>query len=751
MVRYRQTLLKFATTKDPGASAQNDSLLATEAQVKHVGKPAPKLPIELWEQIFSQLGTFALKKFRLVCRDWASLAACHLYETLYLNVYESSWAGLLYVCNSRHAEYVRRLVWNPVNTHQGSVDPAMWYSMYSNMLRGLKQYQLIDLYEAFVQAKRGRVLRTTSLELVAGSLSNLRNCQKVVFDDDDDFQSSCRDPYVVKGIHQDLQTMRRPSTWGIRPPSWRDQDRHDLRAQPPLRHDGVYLDGIMDVFRVLPSCLSITKLKLSMWYDRWDSLQEGEFRKLKDVQYLHAIHLEIKHFGNLTGEWYEYEDIPPLPSALSSSLDWLRNFPKVKEVHYNPVFRDPGDEFFAYFLRKSRVPETNDSDVEDGSSYEDDSMATSEEDTDFEIARMRADLEMPDDLPVWMTSSMAHSFAAVVLLTFDQLPGLRTITFSNCLLSAKAILCWLCCQPQVPDSGLHLRFDGTTILSQFQSADFFKALRQLNVTVEYDHDRTFYYRPGNKDLYNVGNRDLPVIEWNVPYGRYWVDRWSLGPQDWGPMNPEPQEPPEKMPPCPSTEDFKKQSSNNNDNDNKAHILCRPNELFIRHGFTRRAISFFAEYCIFHSTSVNEATDSWGYVCRLTPPGPPLSRLLPPIGPHRIEPLCEVRIDTRDDAYGDDYGYYYDFDPMLLAIAEADGPGTDLEREERAYERLREARRQQRQREWMVKAYENELLGLDVLITHFKLSPMEADRVWLLSLVRPEDLGEDLRMVMVIGD
>ena len=719
---YRQTFLKFTNTKDPAAPAQNTSTLAAKRQSRHGAKPPPDLPAEIWEQIFCQMKTFALKKFRLVCRGWALLAERRLYETIYLNIYESSWAGLLAACNSHHATSVRRLVWNPIQIPQRSVDAATWHAQYSNILRGLKQHQILSLYDVFLQARRGHVIRTTALKRVAEVLCNLRNCHEVVVEDENDFQYSCQDAYTVKGVQQYLVILQRPSNWGIRPSSWRDDWYYEPHNNLPLsqQHGGVQLEGVMDLFTLIPVSDSIVSLRVDLWYHRWDFLHDDKGFKAIGQQHIKNVHLRIKHFGEAS-RWSEFVNIPSLSQGILNSFDWLRYFPQVREVYYSPIFCEPGEEFFSYILRRAEPFDTDDNEGNHSDEERHEGSTSRRDEIRNEVMQKRESLHMPDDLPAGMTSSMAHCLSADLQLGFTTLPNLRTITFSNCLLGMRALLCWLCCQPQVPTCSLQLRFRGTTILSQFRDTDFFESLRQLNVSIEYDHEQTFYYRRGVTGLSNANHRGLPTMSLEISQDHYWVEMDSFSMEG---HKPRVGEEPQQMIPCPDTKTYKGY---------KSDIVCRPNKLTT---YQSDVLSFHADYCIVRNISEEDTTDRWCYILHESESDSErhLSRLRDSKNVTRVIPLCQLQI--RSGRYYDSYGYdeYYDFLPNDLETAENSiYYESDNARRRKEYCRWKEGIEQQA----LLKTYEFHLLGLDVLIRCGRLSPREMSNVCLVSPIQRE--------------
>jgi hypothetical protein len=263
MAKLRQPLLPF--TSKPPLDKLPKARDPGNHQYSILSKPPPTLPSRLRDHILDLLGTCTLKRFRLVCLQWSVLGAEHLYSTVYLNRYESSWSGLTSISTSRHASLVKKIMWNPLELSEEWLDGEIWSSRYQNLLRGLKHWQILLFHQAYttVYGDRKRFWRSSEIKAISGAINNLPRCHEIVLSDECDLETSCKDPHFRAGILSDSNLLKNPTTWGLRPHSWRwteDQYESMLAAEA--------------MFQALRGCRYITCLRIHLWAQHWNIIDD---------------------------------------------------------------------------------------------------------------------------------------------------------------------------------------------------------------------------------------------------------------------------------------------------------------------------------------------------------------------------------------------------------------------------------------------------------------------------------------------
>lgn len=291
----RQTLLNFQPREDKESLQFDESGSAKFTGASRSLRSAPSLPNEVWEHILRPLGTIALKKLRLVCREWSCIGAVWLFRTVYLNRYEKSWAGLIALSRSSHATKVRSVEWNSLVLYKDCDDAGIWALRYHDLLKGLTHRNKLRFYDAYYQVYRTHetLFRSTPLDAAAEALQKLSNCHHVLISDDYDLTSNC-DDILSTALASLPNVPKRPSTWGLRPSCLPEEE------PVPLDLESNILIGASEIFKMLSLCSSIQTMTLVMWehhlyrladLDNWRSsrLRFGNFMQDSHLVSLHCM------------------------------------------------------------------------------------------------------------------------------------------------------------------------------------------------------------------------------------------------------------------------------------------------------------------------------------------------------------------------------------------------------------------------------------------------------------------------------
>lgn len=480
MGKLRQPLLPFTSKppldklpKAPDPSNHRSSILST---------PQPGLlPTRLWDRILDLLGTFAQKKFRLVCLQWSVLGAKHLYSTVYLNRYESSLSGLISISSSRHASFVKKIVWNLLELPEECLDGETWSSRYQNLLRGLKHRQMLLFHQSYaaVYRDRKRFWRSSDIKAISGAVNSLPHCHEIVLSDDYDVETSCQDHYFRGGIRSDSNLPNNATTWALRPQMWEwtEDHRESLLAAE-------------DMFQALRDCRYITCLRIHIWAQHWNTMNDvirHEYtgyryspRSIRTLlTYPHISELEFKlRFCELRWLWIEEHSIQ---RALESAIECTNSFPELKELSFITLPSEPGPGFVKQYPLE---PESSDDD--DASN---DASLTSfwqPRTTASELLTKHAKAE-------GLTDTILNCMYAEMLPSASPLPNLSVLRFANVTLDMRLLLYWLASHKQLPNSTISVHLLGTTVLYGLDPVLFLEALSQLNVRISYNSKNAFYH------------------------------------------------------------------------------------------------------------------------------------------------------------------------------------------------------------------------------------------------------------------
>ena len=475
--KHRQTLLSFT----PWSAAQDS--LGPQREEQQLSQPdsahdlsrtrqAPSLPEETWTQILDPLDTLALKTFRLVCRDWAALSAPRLYSTLYLNCYERCWSGLIAISKSCYVRHVTKVVWNPLVLMEECLDGATWKSRYANLLHGLNHRQTLDFYEAFVQVwkERNNFLLSSSIESISQALPSLYNCREIILSDDYDFEETCRDQFLRTKIQRDVDLLRRPLVWSLRPRMWK---------QTPENRDS--LQSCREVFRAFQSCPSIVTITMDFWVAHSLLITEllppfWAVRTEFDATYpgVTCLKLALRIFPLV---WLDSEP-PSTERALSDLLACTMCFPQLQELTLKPSFVDPGEEYIQFCWQQQRShlsDDGNENYVADQFNRADlfDTSARPEHST-YLLTSAQADHYR-------RTEAFYETMSTEFRPNFVQLPRLRILRLYDLMIDSRLLLCWLSSQKQIPMLLFTLELFGKITFFGFEEMFVRTALASLNV------------------------------------------------------------------------------------------------------------------------------------------------------------------------------------------------------------------------------------------------------------------------------
>lgn len=480
MAKLRQSLLPFGSKLPP------DELPRPPDQSSHrssiISKPPPVLSTELWDRILGPLGTFALKKFRLVCLQWSILGAERLYSAVYLNRYDSSWLGLISISTSCHASFVKKIVWNPLELPEECLDGKIWASRYQNLLRGLKHWEILLCHQAYVTVYRGQkgFWRSSKIETITGAINNLTNCHEIILSDDYDLETSCKDSYFRAGIRSDPDLLKSPTTWGLRPQMWkRSEDRSDC------------LFAVEDMFQALQSCRFITRLKIDFWAEHWNTMHDVVRHEYAGYQYSrrcirtmleypHIRQLEFKlRFCELRWLWIEERSIQ---QALEYAIGCTSSFPELQELSFAPSFSEPEFGYAEFYQLESESIDDDDASL---------NTLTQSGITASELVTKHA-------LAHGLTDPVLTCMYAELPFTAPPLPKLRMLRILNVTLDMRLLLYWLASHKQLPNSSISIHLLGTSIFYGLEPGLFLEALAQLNVRISYNSNNMFHYPSGSK-------------------------------------------------------------------------------------------------------------------------------------------------------------------------------------------------------------------------------------------------------------
>ena len=543
--KARQTLLNFQPKADSGSLQRKStgSVMLTETPCSP--RSGPKLPSEVWNEILRQCGTIALKKLRLVCREWSSIGAGWLFHTVYLNRYEKSWAGLISLSRSSHAAKVRSVEWNSLVLYNDCDDAGVWALRYKNLLRGLTHRDKLRSYDAYYQVYRTheRLFRSTSLDEAAEALQKLKHCHRVLVSDDYDLTSSC-DDILSTAIANLPSVLNRASTWGLRPSCLPEEERI------PLSLESNVLEDVSDVFKLLSQCSNVRTMTLVMWESHLYHLADPNSwlsGRLQSVNTMQNSHLTSLHCMLKTSDraWTGRGDDEYLllPADHEVTFHYFKSFSCLRDLRVEVVQCHPGD----LYIGAKDTSELDSMSLEISSNASSCDSGSSE---DFDENK-GYDRPLIEHRPDGFTESMFACLCYPIQLTFSHFPSLRSLTLSSLSLNASSALCFLSSQLQLPEASFSLQFQGTVILYDMNPQVFFGCLRQLNVQIYYDSRSTYYYPPTSFKY--------DLLEWTPNLTCYTRDGYHILPHgDRYQSIPDRHRPgedevaiPHQMPPCPS--------------------------------------------------------------------------------------------------------------------------------------------------------------------------------------------------------
>ena len=714
----RQTLLNFQPLDDKDSSQSDGSGSGKFTRPACTPQSAPSLPSEVWELILRPLGTIALKSLRLVCREWSSIGAAWLFQTVYLNCYEKSWAGLISLSRSSHATKVRSIEWNSLVLYNDCDDAVNWTLRYHNLLIGLTHRAKLRLYDAYSQVYRTHEtqFRTTSLDAAAEALQTFSNCHHVLISDDYDLTSSC-DDILRAAIANLADVLNTPSTWGLRSCCLLAEERTSVRIETNM------LESFIDIFKVLSNCGNIKTMTLIMWETHLNSLADPDFwsrsqlNSVSPMQNRHLISLDcILKTSDRTwnGVWANRDVV--LPPDREITFDHFKGFSCLKDLRVEVVLSHPGG-LYTDAKNKTQL---------DFKGWDESSNANSDGSETASSNDYKEDTGYDDPLldcrPDGFTESLFGCLCVPLLFTFSHLPNLRSLTLSNLSVNASSTLCFLCSQLQLPEASFSLRFEGTVVLYDLVPHDFFDCLRQLNVRICYDSRSTYYYYP-TAPLEHNSLEGVPILSCS---SRDW-ERGTVhkGRHQNIANRPHPVEDditvPHQMPPCPSM----------------TRQLATPKPFL----FQDRPSHFGQSAAYYISIIFNKPATSQVYRIRGKDPQriwewvSETEAFNPRTGsPWKDTYILHALLIDRDyyDDY-DGYGEYYEY-------GDYDGPVHDAMT---FSSRLQRAARESHYKQDLLQQYERELLGTDVLELRDHALDVAVERLQLSEATAMPDLEEHM--------
>ncbi len=696
--RSRQTLLSFQPDSTIRVLQDKKISLPKLWETPYRSSPPPTLPSEVWNQILRSLSTIALKKLRLVCREWSIIGAAWLFETVYLNCYEKSWAGLVSLSRSRHAATVRSIEWNSMVLYDDFEDAAIWASRYCKLLRGLTHSDVVRFHNTYSRVYRAHrtLLRSTTLDAAAEALQTLRNCHHAIISDDYDFADTC-DNFLGAAIANHLpNVLDQPCIWGLRAPYV------PIGASTCRQAESDILENVPDFFTVLSQCSNVKSMTLFMWEDHLSRLGQPSFWpcgpwRSANVDptlnaYVTSIDCRLKSPDRpIMSEWDAYTILPPNREV---TFDHFRNFSCLRDLRVEVTLSPPGGPIPSSKHRR----ETRPIDSEVSSNASRDSSASS-----HESESGGCDEPFVDRRTDGFTESMFGCLCTPLQLTFSQFSCLRTLTLSNLSLNATSVLCFLCSQQQLPKSSFSLQLQGTVIIYNLVPEVFFDCLKQLNVQICYEPTSTYYYPPALPD-YHLWEKVPSLTCRTICEGRVTL---SGGFYQNLPERPYPGEDgtalPEQMPTCPST-------ARQNTTREALIIQDRPNQY--QHSIPSLTSVLFSRPAATQLYRLRKqgAQTVWEWIPETDALDP---RTKSPWTDTHI--LHSLRVE---EEYGDDGGSYYREDEPIRKAMIFDSQ----------FER---AARESHYMQDMLQHYERELLGTDLLDLHryqFELA-VERFRLW----------------------
>ena len=510
----RQTLLPFLSVsqKKPEAVA-----------APRLGSPRPALevPVELWEIILEGLSTITLKTIRLVCRSWNQVATDRLFQTIYLDSYESSWRRFEQLVSSKYVHLATKIVWSPVVLYENCLDGEIWHSKYPNLLHGLSHSESLYLHKLFRQAytetqQPKLPLRRYLDNLQNGELHTLVNCHQLIIVDDSDIETKCADKYFRSRVQSDPSLLKKPTVWG-RSPQWWIECSENCQV----------FESVEDVFWLVQQTTTVSQVRVSMWDRHVDAMFNYRRPRLyhEGMSCIRSFNLQLK-FCTVVNIDFDHPAIRPIMNNAFATLCELRN---LQHLVFESVYTDAGYEFLRFYKQRQQEERLYSEDDDDAS---DSASQTSHTSTIH--STVSALDETSDVLPDGVTRDFLSANLAILDFPMLKLGQLKSLTLCTVTVSTKALIAWLCNQSQLPESGLTLQLQGPTILYGSCPHTFLRILAQLNVKIIYNARNTLWFstdtvigavRPQYDDW---GNR----LEGKIKKGLYYIIDMVPGPYSW---------------------------------------------------------------------------------------------------------------------------------------------------------------------------------------------------------------------------
>ena len=509
-----QSLLNFqANSTQVRHEDVSSSAFTINAGAQTIARPAPDLPLELWDLIFSGLGTFSIKNFRLVHPKWASTGARFLFQTVYLNVHPQSVDGVIQIASSIHAPLIQNIVWSPLALWPDCSDAERWRLIYKNLLENLKHAELVQLHRHYRRLiiEQSRGYSDDQVTNLATAMGKFVNCREfTVHDDLKDMEFACGDPVLKHAVQRSSQ-FHRASFWVSRPRSrfLPDEFLNNSTLQDFV-NDSI-VTSCVKIISSLYNCPSVTQFTVlcKEWF--WASVTSallnssstyhrgsGEFRKNGQVFIcVRNLYMMLERpINNFRQVCFSNSEVP---------LEYLGSFSLPELVHLTlrivPVKYSIVDGMSFNFSEDLVSDEGNEYHE---SSYHDTTLQIEPtwkfshllEDLDGSVSEAASESGgYPPPVDKFDLVKYYQRFVEETKLSqgLVKFPKLEKITLGNVLIDTDLLLAWCWIQPRLPQSRLTITMVDVVLLDQILLKDFVDALSRLNVELVYDNGTTGYF------------------------------------------------------------------------------------------------------------------------------------------------------------------------------------------------------------------------------------------------------------------
>lgn len=481
----RQTFLKFKTLP---RQVIDDS----ESSHAKVSKPPPFIPPEIWTPILKGLSTIALKSVRLVCKAWSDAAKQALFETVYLDSFDSSWLRLVQLSKSPCAYMVDTIVWSPLYLPADCIHADAWRARYVNILKGLSHTECSELHRIYRHLLRqgtGEIRNPKWLWKSSLDLGAFVSCREVIVSDMIEMETSCTDSNLRRRVQNDKDLLNRAAIWGISP-------TFDVFGHTDPNQDASLLSR-HNVFHLLHNLPHVSRFSSSLLVENQLTILREPTRRIPGLEHV-KLQFRFYHFAEID---VEYDPPARIGLCLYNSMQFLSRFPYLNSITIESTYTDPGAKFNRPYRRKylrwlndenSEDENTNEAD-EDDEDDEDDKVSLDRWTLNSAGSRLSQFCFKFRELPTGLTRKHVDALEAILVLGIKEMPDLTELTLHNISIDVQSLLGWLANQPQTAEEGIVLRFCGSNILYGFDPRAFLQILEALKVRIVFDSDETLYY------------------------------------------------------------------------------------------------------------------------------------------------------------------------------------------------------------------------------------------------------------------